>query len=766
MTTFTTVLGMFSIAAGMLLIFLIFVMLAAERKMEMGMARAVGTRRSHLVQMFMSEGMVYNVGAALVGVACGVAVSAVLMRAMASIVDEFDLNITFHVTLRSLVIAYSVGVVLTFLTVTFSSWRVGALNIVSAIRDLPDPAPPRVRPSWAHIFAFIWWVFFRPARLREWGISLGIIVLGSFGVAAMFFLFQAAGAVYEDGAPVRGVLGVLLGVGGGFAAFFGGVLVLIGLGRIFQFGALGIVLGAPLMVAGVAFGQAGPYAGGMTLLVFGIALTLVNIGFNPRAVLTTAGLALVVFWLLAAGDRIPPKGLDGDIEMFFLSGVCMVLSGTFVLVYNADLLLKGLTLTGSAVSSWVPAIRTAVAYPLANRFRTGMTIAMISLVMFALVMMSTMNENFDRLFLSDDALGGYDVAVQENPNNPIGDLRQALRDNGAAPAADAIAGVDSLDHTNSSSDRARNLGEEEFSGASIYGLTPEFIANNQLTFQARAHGYASDREIWEAIAANPQFAVIDSFSVEGGDFGSDDLIVEGVSATDTTFEPVTIEIRDAVSERSRAVTIIGVTDVRASLLFSGLLISPERFAEVFGEPESSLHYVRLAAGADARDTARAIEEALLRQGVQAESLRQIIEEQQALSRGFLYLIQGFMGLGLFVGIAAVGVIAFRTVVERRQQIGMLRAIGFSRGSVALSFLMESSFVTLLGVLNGIGLGILLAQQLVQTDSFVPGGVDSFYIPWLQIALIGGFAFVASLIMTVIPSRQASSIPIAEALRYE
>jgi putative ABC transport system permease protein len=106
------------------------------------------------------------------------------------------------------------------------------------------------------------------------------------------------------------------------------------------------------------------------------------------------------------------------------------------------------------------------------------------------------------------------------------------------------------------------------------------------------------------------------------------------------------------------------------------------------------------------------------------------------------------------------------VVERRQQIGMLRAIGFSRGAIALSSLMESSFTALLGIVSGIALGLLLAQQLVKTDDFVAGGVDSFYIPWLQIFLIGGFAFVCSLIMTIIPSRQASSIPIAEALRYE
>ena len=53
---FFTTFGSFSIAAGILLIFLIFVMLAAERRRELGIARAIGTRRGHLVEMFTFEG--------------------------------------------------------------------------------------------------------------------------------------------------------------------------------------------------------------------------------------------------------------------------------------------------------------------------------------------------------------------------------------------------------------------------------------------------------------------------------------------------------------------------------------------------------------------------------------------------------------------------------------------------------------------------------------------------------------------------------------
>jgi len=60
--TFTSIFllfGQFSVAAGVLLIFLIFVMLAAERKHELGIARAVGMRRGHLMRMFAFEGALY-----------------------------------------------------------------------------------------------------------------------------------------------------------------------------------------------------------------------------------------------------------------------------------------------------------------------------------------------------------------------------------------------------------------------------------------------------------------------------------------------------------------------------------------------------------------------------------------------------------------------------------------------------------------------------------------------------------------------------------
>ncbi|MCK4963953.1 MAG: FtsX-like permease family protein, partial [Dehalococcoidia bacterium] len=129
------------------------------------------------------------------------------------------------------------------------------------------------------------------------------------------------------------------------------------------------------------------------------------------------------------------------------------------------------------------------------------------------------------------------------------------------------------------------------------------------------------------------------------------------------------------------------------------------------------------------------------------------------------LLQGFMGLGLVVGIAALGVIAARSVVERRRQIGVLRALGFQKGMVQLSFLLESSFIALLGIALGVALGAGISVQIIdQMGEFFEG--MKFQIPWVNIVVVVVIAYGASLLTTYLPARQAAKIYPAEALRFE
>ena len=114
---------------------------------------------------------------------------------------------------------------------------------------------------------------------------------------------------------------------------------------------------------------------------------------------------------------------------------------------------------------------------------------------------------------------------------------------------------------------------------------------------------------------------------------------------------------------------------------------------------------------------------------------------------------------------ALGVIAARSVVERRQQIGILRAIGFQRGMVQLAFLLESSFIALLGIALGVGLGVALSYNLISSVSEDLEGMV-YVVPWLNIVVVVVIAYGASLLTTFLPARQAANVYPAEALRYE
>jgi putative ABC transport system permease protein len=105
------------------------------------------------------------------------------------------------------------------------------------------------------------------------------------------------------------------------------------------------------------------------------------------------------------------------------------------------------------------------------------------------------------------------------------------------------------------------------------------------------------------------------------------------------------------------------------------------------------------------------------------------------------------------------------VVERRQQIGMLRALGFQREMVSWVFLIESSFVALLGIGLGVGLALVPASQLIADMAVEIPGI-TFQVPWREILVVSGLAYSMTLLTTWLPAVQASRVKPAEALRYE
>ena len=135
-------------------------------------------------------------------------------------------------------------------------------------------------------------------------------------------------------------------------------------------------------------------------------------------------------------------------------------------------------------------------------------------------------------------------------------------------------------------------------------------------------------------------------------------------------------MRDPQTGRRVTLTVIGVLSDSTPNLMAGIWTSQATLASVLGDRVlPTRHLFSLRPGVDASATATRLESAFLANGMQADSVRKLLNDAVGSSLTFNRLIMGFMALGLIVGVAALGVITARAVVERRQQIGVLRAIG-------------------------------------------------------------------------------------------
>ncbi|MDA0365972.1 MAG: FtsX-like permease family protein [Chloroflexi bacterium] len=680
--------GQFSVVAGILLIFLIFVMLAAERKHEMGIARAVGMQRGHLVRMFMFEGTTYALLAAAVGSALGVVVGWGMVRIMSIALGQIDLELRYLLNWKSVAIAFLLGMVFTFGVVVVSAWWVSRLNVVRAIRDVPEP------------------------RLRRRSIRALIVTLAL---------------------PL---------------------------------------LGGLLTWSGINSAQGATFMLGTSLLIIGVPMLARRIGLADRVAYTIAGVGLVVWWLLpevTLNWLIPGlPDFSAGMEMFLLSGVLIVLGAVWAVMYNSDLLLAGLVAAFGRVPGLPPILRTAVSYPSQNRFRTGVTLAMFSLVVFTLVVMSFILDAAASVYDDTSRLaGGFDVRIEVSPANPIPDLRTALANApGINPGEITVIGTGTYVPA-----RARQAGSTiEPADTVLFGIDAAFAEAVGYDMSMRAAEYDSAAAVWRALVNEPGTAVVASFLVParvnysaGGP--SPSFRLEGFYAEDETLPRVFIEVTDPRTGHVEQLRVIGALDALG--VYGGeVMTSMTTLDQVLGQPPPPLWYLLgLAPGVDATAFAATLRRDFAANGMQAESTADEIRDGTQANLMLNNLLQGFMGLGLVVGVAALGVIAARAVVERRKEIGVMRAIGFQREMVQASFLIESSFVALLGTIIGTALAAILSVTIVNEIASTAEGV-TYSVPWLNIGLIVVIAYGASLLTTFLPAYQATRVRPAEALRFE
>lgn len=167
----------------------------------------------------------------------------------------------------------------------------------------------------------------------------------------------------------------------------------------------------------------------------------------------------------------------------------------------------------------------------------------------------------------------------------------------------------------------------------------------------------------------------------------------------------------------------------------------------------------------------AVKSIIIDKGYQVQSLQETINQANKIFQIFQIVLGLFGAVALVV--SAIGMFNTMTVtlLERTNEIGIMRALGASRGAIRQLFLTESILLGALGGLVGLGIGIAGAEvtnvvinRLAQR--FGGSAIGLFYYPLWFMLLVFGISGIIGLWAGVFPAHRASTMDPLEALRYK
>jgi putative ABC transport system permease protein len=208
--------------------------------------------------------------------------------------------------------------------------------------------------------------------------------------------------------------------------------------------------------------------------------------------------------------------------------------------------------------------------------------------------------------------------------------------------------------------------------------------------------------------------------------------------------------------------VAAVYDARG--LGAGLMVDRDTFAANFTEQFDDQVFIDLIEGISVEEGRSAVEK-VSEEFVGAEVLDQSEFRQQASTQidQLVRLVFGLLGVAVVIAIFGITNTLSLSVLERTREIGLLRAVGMSRGQLRRSITWESALIAVLGATIGMGLGLFFAWAVIAA---LEDDVLVLSIPWDQVALALVAAALAGVVAAVIPAWRASRRDILEAIAYE
>ncbi|MBI98627.1 MAG: hypothetical protein CMB71_00405 [Euryarchaeota archaeon] len=709
------VFGSFTIAAGILLIITIVTMLIDVRQKEYATVRALGMTRSDLRYTAMIEGSIAATIGCAIGSLFGVGLAWFIGIGFSSVFASAGADVfTFHVDVSSLFAGWFWGFHIAIITLYGSALWSSKMIIVHALKNVPLRVPKHV----------------------PWGLYLFVI-----GALAL--------ALFSTG---------LFFIGGDLLAHSAWIVL----------GCAVVLFICPILFWIVPVFRAKRTPAG----------SLPTYREAPRRTIGFIGVLLLIWTGLPSWIDPVRSGLTPNEFSFIIIGLVQVFAGVLVLAALAPLMIRSALRLASLKSGAV--VPVALSYPLHKPLRTAVVIGMFSITVFSVTVLSGYTlqfENYSSNFV-EESEGEFEIMLSSARSRPL-QLESPVSEWGLQDTD--VNQIDAVGRVYRAQAFIEN-NDGERSPYILRGVDTDFSEHGGLPLHLwePSLGQSSD-EAWLTMQKQGNVVFVDaSFGLESSLDGTN----VGIFALKVG-ENITIVDPQQPSHR-REVMVGGILEQSSYLFSAGIWMPSEPVVEQYGGSLTRV-YVSVSEGAQpsqdfdadgvryfsaagktssereaATELAQHLSRDLEKDGVNVSLISEDVALIQALVLSILALFEGYLAIGLIIGIAGIGVVTYRSVSERRKHIGMLRALGFTRTMVARAHLIEVGWVSLLGIINGIVVGMMFHVGL-HSAIWKSEGAE-LALPWPTVfwVFFGG-AFLVYL-ATLIPVRAVSKIQPSEALR--
>ncbi|MBW2995368.1 ABC transporter permease [Candidatus Woesearchaeota archaeon] len=237
-----------------------------------------------------------------------------------------------------------------------------------------------------------------------------------------------------------------------------------------------------------------------------------------------------------------------------------------------------------------------------------------------------------------------------------------------------------------------------------------------------------------------------------------------------------VKLRDKIEIEGEDYTVIGsLVEIGNPADDSQVYVSIEQARILLNEPDRyDIFWVRTLPGFDTSVVADKIKKDLrksrdLEEGDEDFTVETSEGLQETYSDVFSVVtavVIGLAAISLFVGGLGIMNTMYTSVLERTQEIGVMKAIGARNSHILVLFLIESGTLGAVGGAVGIVVGIALSNLITYGAAAAGWTFISASFPWYLIVGSFAFSFIVGSISGALPAMQAAKLKPVEALRYE